>query len=201
VKLFYSPGACSLSPHIVLREAGGPFQLERVDLKTHTTASGADFYGINPKGYVPALQLEDGRVLAEGPAIVQFLADRAPQAHLAPANGTFERAQLQEWLSYIGTELHKSFSSLFNAKLPAEVKEATLASLHKKLDYVSKALASRKFLLGDTFSVADAYLYTVLRWSRFFKIDLAKRPAIHDYVACVAGRPAVRASLQEEGLS
>jgi len=201
VKLFYSPGACSLSPHIVLREAGAPYQLERVDLKTHTTASGADFYGINPKGYVPTLQLEDGRVLTEGPAIAQFLADRAPDTHLAPAPGTFERAQLQEWLNYIGTELHKSFSSLFNSKLPAEVKETTLAGLHKKFDYLSRELAGRKFLLGDTFTVADAYLYTILRWSRLFKIDLSEWPAIHEYIARVGQRPAVRASLQEEGLS
>jgi glutathione S-transferase len=201
VKLFYSPGACSLSPHIVLREVGLPYELEKVDLKTHTTAGGSDFYGINPKGYVPALQLDDGRVLTEGPAIVQYLADRKPAAKVAPAPGTFERSQLQEWLNYIGTEVHKTFSLLFNPKLPADFKEVTLGNVGKKFDYLSKQLAGRKFLLGDTFSVADAYLYTILRWTHIFKIDLAKWPVIQEYMTRVAARPAVQASLKEEGLS
>jgi glutathione S-transferase len=201
VKLFYSPGACSLSPHIVLREVGLPYQLEKVDIRTHTTADGADYYGINPKGYVPALQLDDGRILTEGPAIVQYLADRKPDAKVAPAPGTFERSQLQEWLNYIGTEVHKTFGLLFNPNLPADFREVTLGNLGKKFDYLSKELTGRKFLLGDAFSVADAYLYTILRWTDRFKIDLAKWPLLQNYMARIAARPAVKASLQEEGLS
>ncbi len=200
MKLFYAPGACSLSPHIVLREAGIPYQLEKVDLRTHT-ADGADFYAINPKGYVPALQFEDGRVLTEGPAIIQYLADRAPESKLAPAAGTFERARLQEWLNYISTELHKSLGAFFNPKLPDEVRQSTLNILDKKFDYLSKQLAGRTFLLGDTFSVADAYLYTILRWTDRFKIDLGKWPVLQAYMDRVAARPAVQASLKEEGLS
>ena len=201
MKLFYSPGACSLSPHIVLREAGLPYELEKVDLKTHTTAAGADFYGINPKGYVPALVLDDGHVLTEGPAVVQYLADRKPEAKLAPAPGTFERSELQEWLNYISTEVHKTFGLLIHSKLAPDFKETTLANLGKKLDYLSKHLAERKFLLGDAFSVADAYLYTVLRWTRGLKIDLNKWPAVQEYMNRVAARPAVQAALKEEGLS
>ncbi len=201
MKLFYAPGACSLSPHIVLREVGIPYQLERVDLKTHTTAGGADFYSVNSKGYVPTLQLDDGRVLTEGPAIVQYLADRKPESRLAPASGTFERAQLQEWLNYIGTELHKSLGAFFNPKLASEVKESTVAGLQKKFDYLAKQLTGKKFLLGDVFSVADAYLYTILRWTHLFKIDLGKWPALQDYMARIAARPSVKAALNEEGLS
>ena len=201
MKLFYSPGACSLSPHIVLREVGIPYQLEKVDLKTHTTAGGADFYSINSKGYVPALQLDDGRVLTEGPAIVQYLADGNPDSKLAPAGGTFERAQLQEWLNYVSTELHKSLGALFNPTLAAGVKESTLNAVEKKFDYLAKQLDGKKFLLGDSFSVADAYLFVILRWTHLFKIDLGKWPALQDYMARVAARPSVQVSLTEEGLS
>ena len=190
-----------MSPHIVLREAGVPYQLEKVDLRTHTTAGGADFYGINPKGYVPALQFDDGRVLTEGPAIIQYLADRAPESKLVPAAGTFERAQLQEWLNYISAELHKTLGAFFNPKLLPEVRQSTLNILDKKFDYLSKQLAGRTFLLGDTFSVADAYLYTILRWTDRFKIDVGKWPVLQAYMARVASRPAVQASLKEEGLS
>jgi glutathione S-transferase len=201
VKLFYSPGACSLSPHIVLREVGLPYKLERVDLRTHTTAGGADYYGINPKGSVPALELDDGRILTEGPAIVQYLADRKPDAKVAPALGTFERSQLQEWLNYIGSEMHKTLGMLFHPELPPEMKQITLANVSKRFDYLAKQLAGRKFLLGDAFSVADAYLYTILRWTHLFKIDLGKWPVLQDYMARVAARPAVKESLSEEGLS
>ncbi len=201
MKLFYSPGACSLSPHIVLREVGIPYQLEKVDLKTHQTASGADYYAINPKGYVPALQLDDGRILTEGPAVVQYLADRKPDSRLAPAAGTFERAQLQEWLNYIGTELHKGMGVLFNPKLSAEARETVVLTMQKKFDYLSKHLANRKFLMGDEFSVADAYLYVILRWTHHFKIDLGRWPALQEYLARIAARPAVQTALQEEGLS
>ena len=201
VKLFYSPGACSLSPHIVLREVGLPYKLERVDLKTHTTAGGADFYGINGKGSVPALELDDGRILTEGPAIVQYLADRKPEAKVAPASGTFERSELQEWLNYISTEVHKTLGLLFNPKLPPDFKEVVLGNAAKRFDYLAKQLAGRKFLLGDTYSVADAYLYTILRWTHIFKIDIAKWPVLQDYMARVAARPAVKEALNEEGLS
>jgi glutathione S-transferase len=201
VKLFYSPGACSLSPHIVLREVGLPYTLERVDLKTHTTAGGADFYGINAKGSVPVLQLDNGRILTEGPAIVQYLADRRPDVKVAPAPGTFERSELQEWLNYISTELHKLLGLLFNPKLPADFKEVVLGNASKRFDFLAKHLAGRKFILGDTFSVADAYLYTVLRWTHLFKINLEKWPVLQDYMARVAARPAVKEALHEEGLS
>jgi glutathione S-transferase len=201
LKLFYSPGACSLSPHIVLRELGLPYTLERVDIHNHTTASGADFYGINPKGYVPALELDDGRILTEGPAVVQYLSDRKPEAKLAPPAGTFERAQLQEWLNYISAEVHKTLGALFHPELGPEAKEKTLANVGKRFDYLSKQLTGRQFLLGDNFSVADAYLYTLMRWTRLFKIDLAKWPPLQDYVARVAARPAVKEALREEGLS
>lgn len=201
MKLFYAPGTCALSPHIVLREAGLPYQLERVDLKTHTTANGGDYYAINPKGYVPTLELDDGRRLTEGPAIVQYLADSKPDSKLAPAPGTFERAQLQEWLNYLSTEVHKTFGLLFNSKLPPEFREVTVANLGKKFDYLSKQLAGRKFLLGEAFSVADAYLYTLLRWTHGVKVDLAKWPVLQEYVARVAARPAVKESLKEQGLT
>jgi glutathione S-transferase len=201
VKLFYSPGACSLSPHIVLREAGLPYQLEKVDLKTHTTAGGADFYGINAKGQVPTLQLDDGRILTEGPAVIQYLADRTPEKKLAPAAGTFERVELQEWLNYISTEVHKTLSLLFNPKLPADFKEVVLGNVGKRFDYLSTRLAGKKFLLGDSFSVADAYLYTLLRWTHLFKIELAKWPVLQEYMARVAARPTVKEALREEGLS
>jgi glutathione S-transferase len=201
MKLFYAPGTCALSPHIVLREAGLPYQLEKVDLKSHTTAGGGDFYALNPKGYVPVLELDDGRRLTEGPAVVQYLADRKPETGLAPPPGTFERAQLQEWLNYISTEVHKTFSLLFNSKLPPEFREVTVANLGKKFDYLSKQLATKNFLLGDAFSVADAYLYTLLRWTRAVKVDLTKWPTLQEYAARIAARPAVKEALKEEGLA
>jgi glutathione S-transferase len=201
VKLFYSPGACSLSPHIVLREVGLPYKLERVDLKTHTTAGGTDFFGVNPKGSVPALQLDDGRILTEGPAILQYLADRKPEAKVAPPSGTFERSELQEWLNYIATELHKLLGLLFNPKLPADFKEVVLGNAAKRFDFLAKRLSNRKYLLGDEFSVADAYLYTIMRWTHLFKIDISKWPVLQEYMARVAARASVKEALNEEGLS
>ena len=201
MKLFYSPGACSLSPHIVLREVGLPYKLERVDLKTHTTAGGTDFYGVNAKGSVPALQLDDGRILTEGPAILQYLADRKPEAKVAPAPGTFERSELQEWLNYVATELHKLLGLLFNPKLPADFKEVVLGNAAKRFDFLAKHLSNRKYLLGEEFSVADAYLYTILRWTHLFKIDLKKWPVLQEYMARIAARTSVREALNEEGLS
>lgn len=200
MKLYFSPGACSMSPHIVALEAGIDLELEKVDLKTKKTASGADYLAVNPKGYVPALQLDDGAILTEGPAIVQYLADRAPGAKLAPANGTMERYRLQEWLNFISTELHKGFSPLFNPAITPEQRQATIDKLGTRFDYVVKQIAGKPFLLGDTFTVADAYLFTVLGWSNFVKVDMAKWPALTDYQQRIGARRAVQRSLEDEGL-
>jgi len=200
MKLYFAPGACSMSPHIVLQESGLTYTLEQVDLKTHRTASGKDYFTINPKGQVPALELDDGAVLTEGPAIVQFLADRAPEHKLAPAAGSFERVQLQEWLNFISTELHKGFSPLWNAKAPAETHAAAWARLTKWFTLLEGRLATHRFLMGNDYSVADAYLYTVLNWTTFLKRPLTDWPAIEAYMARVAERPAVQSVLKAEGL-
>ncbi len=198
MKLFFSPSACSLSPHIVLHEAGLSFELEQVHLGSKKTKSGADFRAINPKGYVPALQLDDGQVLTEGPAIVQYIADRKPETGLAPAAGTLERYRLQEWLNYISTELHKSFSPLFNSKYPAELKQQIKDALGGRFDYLSKHLEERPYIMGQSFTVADAYLFTVLRWTKFVEMDLGRWPVLVAYSARVGERPAVRAALAAE---
>ncbi|HRI51287.1 MAG TPA: glutathione transferase GstA [Pseudomonadota bacterium] len=200
MKLYFAPGACSLSPHIVLHEAALSFEIEQVNLGTKKTKSGGDFREINPKGYVPALQLDDGEVLTEGPAIVQYVADRKPESSLAPAAGTLARYRLQEWLNYISTELHKSFSPLFNPKHPADLKQQVKDGLAGKFDYVSRRLGDQPYLLGQSFSVADAYLFTVLRWTKYVDIDLARWPVLTAYSARIAERPAVRAALAAEGL-
>jgi glutathione S-transferase len=200
MKLYYSSGACSLSPHIVLLEAGLPYTLVKTDLKTKKTDSGADYLSINSKGAVPALQLDDGRVLTEGPAIVQYLADLKPESGLAPRAGTFERYQLMEILNYITSEVHKGFSPLFNPESSAEMKAAAVAGLTKKFDWLAGFLGKKDFLLGNTFTVADAYLFTVLKWTRIVKIDLSKWPALAAYQARVAQRPKVQEALKEEGL-
>jgi len=198
VKLYFKPGACSLSPHIVLRELGVPFDLEAVDTKAQKTASGADYTAINPKKYVPALQLDDGQVLTEGAAIVQYLADRKPDAMLAPPWGSLDRYRLQEWLNYIASELHKSYSPIFRAS--EEQRPALRDALAAKLEYVARNLEKRQFLMGDRFTVADAYLFTVLNWSGRVAIDLDRWPALKSYLQRVSGRPAVRATLEAEGL-
>jgi glutathione S-transferase len=200
MKLYYSPGACSLSPHIALREAGLGFTLEKVDLKTKAMASGADFRGLNPKGYVPALQLDDGTLLTEGPAIVQYIADQAPQSGLAPVAGSLERYRLIEWLTYINSELHKGYSPLFNPATSDEAKEMYRAALAKKLEFVSQSLSNRTYLLGDTFSVADAYLFTVLRWCDYVGLNLEQWPVLKTFFERVAHRPMVHAALVAEGL-
>lgn len=198
MKLFYSPGACSLSPHIVLREAGLPFTLERVDLKAHKTANGADFFAINPNGYVPALQLDEGQLLTEGPAIVQYIADRKPDSHLAPAAGSLERYQLQEWLNFISTELHKTFSPLFHPQTPDDAKKAALEKLGKRFEHVAQKLGSNAFLMGKQFSVADAYLFVMLRWASIVNVDLKRFPALGSFYERVGQRPAVKAALEAE---
>jgi glutathione S-transferase len=201
MKLFYAPGACSLSPHIVLRELGLPFALEAVDLKSRTTASGADFTAINPKGYVPALQLEDGEVLTEGAAIVQYLADRHAPGTLAPVAGTVERARLNGHLNFISAELHKAFGPLFNPALAPEAREAAVANLHRKLAIVEAALADgRSFLTGSDFTVADAYLFVVLSWAPHLGIDLTPWPRLGAFSRRVSTRAAVQAAMAAEGL-
>lgn len=199
MKLYMKPGACSLSPHIALREAGLPFELVKVDTKAGLTATGADFRALNPKGYVPALEIEPGAVLTEGPAIVQFIADRAPEKKLAPVSGTLERARLQEWLNYIGTELHKgAYSPLFNSKAPPEWRTTVREGLTPKLAWLDAQLAERPFITGDTFTVADAYLFTVLRWSPYVGVPLEQYPSISAYIARVEARPAVQDALKAE---
>lgn len=198
MKLYFSPGACSLSPHIVLRELGLEFELEQVDLATKKTKAGEDFLAVNPKGYVPALVLDDGQVLTEGPAIVQYLADLRPEAGLAPKWGTMERVRLQEWLTFIGTELHKSYSALFNKRAPAEYKEIMKEVIGKRIAFVAGALETKPFLMGDTFTVADAYLYTVLSWSRLVGIDHSPWPSVVAFLERVNARPAVQAARDAE---
>jgi glutathione S-transferase len=197
MKLYYSPGACSLSPHIVASEAGIPLELEKVDLKTHKTESGEDFYKINPKGYVPALKLDDGRFLTEGPAIVQYLADQKPESKLAPANGTFERYKLTEWLTFINGEIHKNFGPLF-ANASDEVKADAKAKIAKRFDYVNGELEGKQFLTGDQFTVADAYLFVMLTWAHHMQIALPHN--LSDFFRRVSQRPKVHQAMKEEGL-
>lgn len=200
LKLYYAPGACSLSPHIALREAGLPFELERVNTQTKKTASDGDFLEINPNGYVPVLGLNDGPVLTEGPAILQYIADQNPQAHLAPANGTPQRYRLQEWLNFISTEVHKGYSPLFNPATPEDYKKAVIARLLTRYAYLDKALAGKQYLMGDQFTVADGYLFTVTNWSNFLKIDLSAYPNVTAFQARVGARPKVQEALKAEGL-
>ena len=199
MKLYYAPGACSLSPHITLLEAGLPATLVKVDTKTHRFGDGADFYAVNAKGYVPVLELDDGRRLTEGPAIVQYLADRNPDSGLAPAAGTFDRYRLQEWLNFITSELHKQFSPFFSSTTSAEYKDLLRDKIAGRLGWLADQLDS-DYLLGRQFTVADAYLYTILRWSKYAGIDLARWPRLAAYQARVEARPHVREALLAEGL-
>jgi glutathione S-transferase len=200
MKLYYFPAACSLSPHIVLLEAGLPFTLEKIDFTTKKTSTGIDYFTINSKGAVPALQLDDGHVLTEGPAIVQYLADLKPDSGLAPRAGTFERYQLMELLNYITSEMHKGFSPLFNPKISEDWKASALANLEKKFEWLTGFLKGKTFLMGSTFTVADAYLFTVLNWTGHLKIDLGKWPVLTAYQSRIAQRPKVQQALKEEGL-
>jgi glutathione S-transferase len=200
MKLYYKAGACSLSPHIVLREAGLAFTLEAVDLAKKTTEHGGNYRAVNPNGYVPALELEGGEVLTEGPAIVQYIADQVPEKHLAPPAGTLARARLQEWLNFISTELHKTFTPLFWPGFPEAGQALMRDRLKQRFNVVAEKLDGKKFLMGDEFSVADAYLFTVLGWSGYVGIDLAQWPDLAAYRERVAARPAVKAALVAEGL-
>jgi glutathione S-transferase len=200
MKLYYSPGACSLSPHIALREAGIPVELKKVDLPNKQIEGGGDYWQINGKGYVPAIELPGGAVLTEGPAIVQYIADQAPQSGLAPKAGTIERYRLQEWLNFITAEFHKNFSPLFNRSASPEWKAGVTANLHKRFAWLEKQLAGKQYIFGDQFTVADGYLFTVLNWAHMVQVSLAEYPAIQAFVERVRARPKVREALMAEGL-
>ena len=200
MKLYYSPGACSLSPHIVLREAGLPFEPVLASTKTHKLQDGTDYYTINPKGYVPLLELDDGQRLTEGPAIVQYIADEVPAKNLAPANGTMERYRLQEWLNFITSELHKGFGVLFNPAMPEEAKTVMKSRLTDRLKWVDGQLAGKQYLMGDSFSVADPYLFTILNWTKFVNLDISGLANVGAYMKRMAERPAVQEALKAEGL-
>jgi glutathione S-transferase len=199
-QLYYAPGACSLAPHIVLRELGENFSLVKVSTKTHETEDGKDFYKINPKGYVPALGLGNGDVLTEGAAITQFLADNKPGSVLAPRAGTMERARLNEWLVFINSEVHKTFSPMFNPATTDEQKKSIKEKLASRFDFVEKSLGDRPYLTGDKFTIADAYMFTVVNWSNFTGIDLGPWPKLKAFQARVAARPHTQAAMKAEGL-
>lgn len=200
MKLYYSPGACSLASHIVLREAGLAFEPVAAPTRTHKLPDGSDYYAVNPLGYVPLLELDDGTRLREGPAILQYVADQVPQKNLAPANGTLPRYRLQEWLTFIGTELHRSFSPLFNPAMPEEGKKIYRDRIVGRLKWLDGELAGREYLMGEHFSVADAYLFTVTRWAKPMAIDLTPYANLSAHHARVAARPAVQETLKAEGL-
>jgi glutathione S-transferase len=200
MKLYFSPGACSLSPHIVAREAGLNIELVKADIKAKKLEDGGDFWQVNPKGYVPALLLDDGQLLTEGPVIVQYLADRNPASDLVPAAGTIERYRVQEWLNFITSEIHKSYSPLFNPTASGDWKAGAKANLEKRFAFVAERLEGRNYLMGEKFSVADAYLFTVANWGQYVGIDIGQWPALKAHHARVAARPKVQEALKAEGL-
>ena len=200
MKLFYSPGACSLSPHIILQESGLKHTLAKSNMKEKTFDGGGDYYTVNPHGYVPALQLDDGTVLTEGPAIVQYIADKVPEKKLAPANGTLDRAKMQGWLNFVSSELHKGFAPLFNAAMPEEAKKIFRDKLATRFAVLDKHFAKSQYLMGDAFSLPDAYLFTVLNWTTPTKLDMAPYKNLMAYHARMGARPAVQAAMKAEGL-
>jgi len=200
MKLYYSPGACSLSPHIVLEEAGLAYEPVLASTKTHKLQDGTDYYTINPKGYVPLLELDNGERLSEGPAIVQYIADQVPAKKLAPANGTMARYRLQEWLNFTTSEIHKTYSPLFNPATPAEYKTMALAKLQDRYRYIDSQLEGKNYLLGSDFSVADAYLFTVTNWAKHVGLDLAPFKNVAAFMTRMAARPAVQSAMKAEGL-
>jgi glutathione S-transferase len=200
MKLYYSPAACSLAPHIVLQELELPYTALKVDTKARTFEGGGDYSKINGKGYVPAIELDDGQVLTEAAVILQYLADRKPEAALAPATGTTERYRFQEWLNFIATEIHKGFGPLWKPDSTEDEKERTRARLGVRLDWLAAQIGGRDFVAGAHFTAADAYLFTVLNWGQWTGIDLGKWPVLKDYVARIAARPKVREALKVEGL-
>jgi glutathione S-transferase len=200
MKLYYSPGACSLASHIALLEAGLPFTADRVDMRTRRTSDGREFTSVNPNGYVPSLELDNGEILNEGQAILQYIADQKPGARLAPPAGTMPRYRLIEWLSFISSELHKAFGPLLRPGGPEDTKAAIREKLGLRLNYAAQHLASRQYLVGDHFTVADAYLYTILTWTRIAGIDLSAWPVLAAYRERIQQRPAVQAARAAEGL-
>jgi glutathione S-transferase len=200
MKLYFTPGACSMAPHIVLREAGITFDLEKVHLATKQTAHGEDYAKINPKGYVPAIRLDDGQILTEAAVILQYLADQKPESGLAPKPGTMDRYRLMEWLNFVTSEIHKQFGPLFNPKVTGEWKENQMKMLRRRFDYLTERFTGKQYLMGDKFTVADAYLFTILNWSNFLKFDLGRWPTLKDYMARVGARPAVKEAMKVEGL-
>ncbi|MDH3688706.1 MAG: glutathione transferase GstA [Gammaproteobacteria bacterium] len=201
MKLYYAPGACSMAPHIALREAGLTFDLEKVDLANKQTASGEDFTKVNPKGYVPALKLDDGQILTEAAVTVQYIADQMPESGLAPKAGTMDRYRMLEWLNLISTEFHKTLGALFNPNITPEWKENQIATFGKRCDFLSQHLDSRQFLMGDQYTIADAYLFTILGWTNYHKVDMSNWPTLTDYMGRIAARPAVVETMKAEGLS
>jgi glutathione S-transferase len=199
MKLYYAPGACSLAPHIALVEAGLPFELVRVDLRTHRTEDGRDFNRINPKGYVPALELDDGTRLTEAAAVLQYIADRVP-SKIAPPFDSFEHYRLIEWLNFIATELHKGFGPLWNPNVSEEQRLAVTQRLSMRFNYVAEALEREPYLLGNRFSIADAYLFTILSWHTILKVDLSRWPVLLRYLERVGARAAVKQAMAEEEL-
>jgi glutathione S-transferase len=200
MKLYYAPGACSLSPHIVSRELGINVELKRVNTKDKTIEGGGDYRNINPRGYVPALELDNGQILTEGPAIVQYLADQKPEAGLAPKAGSFDRYRLQEWLNFLSTELHKQFSPLFKPSTPEDYKPIVKETIAGRFDWLDKQLAGKDYLMGSQFTVADAYLFVLLGWTRPTQIELARWPNLQAFHRRVGSRPKVKDALEAEGL-
>ena len=200
MKLYYSPGACSLSPHIALREAGIAFEPVLASTKSHKLQDGTDYYGINPLGYVPLLELDDGTRLREGPAIVQYVADLAPNKNLAPANGTLSRYRLQEWLTFIGTEMHKTYSPMFNPAMPEEAKAIFRTKLQSRYEWLNGQLEGKDYLMGDHFTVADGYLFTVTNWTKPTGVDISPFANVLAWHARVGARPAVQEAMKTEGL-
>ena len=202
MKLYFAPGACSLSPHIVLRETGVNFDLEQVNNQEKKTKSGTDYWTINAKGQVPVLELDNGERITEGPVIVQYLADQKPSAGLVPAAGTIERYRVQEWLNFVTSELHKSLGPIFRPTTPDAYKTISSENLGKRFDWLNKHFGGgRQYLMGDKFTVADAYLFTVLRWLPRAGMDVATWPNLKAYVERVAARPKVQEALKAEGLN
>ena len=200
MQLYYAPGACSLSPHIALREAGLPFTLHKVALPAKEIEGGGDYFAVNGKGYVPALKLDNGDVLTEGAVVVQYIADQAPDSHLAPKQGTFERVRLQEWLNFIASEIHKPMGSMFNPKQTPEWRAWAETTLDKRLAWLEGKLAGHDYLTGEHFTVADGYLFNILLWAGTVKFDLSKYPNLQAFQARVAARPKVQEAMRAEGL-
>lgn len=200
MKLYYLPGACSLGAHISLHETGLPFEIDKVDGATKKTAGGEDLMKLNPKGYVPTIKLDDGSIMSENGAVLQYIADQNPAAGLAPAPGTMARYRLQEWLTFVGTELHKTFGPLFRKDVAPEAKTRAFELLTRRFGYVETQLADKPYLMGDSFTVADAYMFAIVRWCGRVGYDLAPFPRLTEYFARISARPTVQAAMKAEGL-